>query len=80
VEVLLTEGHDVGHVDLVECRQHGVRVLSVLQTLSDALPHPVHLDPLLGTRTGDLFAVVLWRDFNSGRLDRLSVADGSDWN
>jgi hypothetical protein len=43
VLVVLPQLHDVGHVQLVEGRQHRVRVLRLLQARSDLQPHPVHL-------------------------------------
>lgn len=30
------------HVDLIESSQHRTRILGLLQTLSNALPHPIH--------------------------------------
>mmetsp|Transcript_842 Transcript_842/g.2144 ORF Transcript_842/g.2144 Transcript_842/m.2144 type:complete len:415 (-) Transcript_842:394-1638(-) len=42
VLVLLPEGHEVGHVDLVKGGEHGVGVLGPLEPLGDALPHAGH--------------------------------------
>jgi hypothetical protein len=39
---LLSDVHEAAHIYLVEGRQHGVGVLGLLQTLSDADAHAAH--------------------------------------
>lgn len=47
------------HVNLIESGEHRTGVLSLLQTLSDALPHPVHF--LLKGRVGQVLPTwCLW--------------------
>ena len=45
VPVLGTQSHDGPHVRLVECREDGSRILSVLEALRDAPPQPGHRHP-----------------------------------
>lgn len=66
---------NVPHVDLVESGEHGVGVLSILQTLSNAHAHSVGLDTDLITSSSD---GVLWVD--SFRNDNASDWDSSDWS
>ena len=46
---LLPQLNETAHINLVEGGQHGVSVLSVLQSLCNPLPHSVHLN-LTGER------------------------------
>mmetsp|Transcript_74552 Transcript_74552/g.189155 ORF Transcript_74552/g.189155 Transcript_74552/m.189155 type:complete len:215 (+) Transcript_74552:764-1408(+) len=48
VFVLLAEGHQGGHVHLVERRESGLRLLRTLEVLGDGQPHAGHLDSVLG--------------------------------
>ncbi len=48
--VFLPELHDVGHVQLVEGGQHGIRILRLLQARRNLQPHPVHFHPAAGER------------------------------
>ena len=66
VLVLRAHRHDVGHVDLVEGRQHRRRVLHVLQPPRDGLAQPRHLHALFARGViGRRGAAHLYR---SGRL------------
>ena len=47
VLVGVTQGHDGAHVDLVEGREHGGRLLGLLQATGDGLPQPGHAHALL---------------------------------
>lgn len=41
------------HIDLIESGEHSINVLCVLETLSNALSHAVHLDASLRTVAAD---------------------------
>ena len=62
--------HDVAHVQFIESCQHGVGVLSLLQPAGDLLPHPVHLDPVLGPGARDGGGRVRGRQLHHGRRTR----------
>jgi hypothetical protein len=61
------------HVDLVEGGEHSVRVLSLLQSLSDPLSHAVHLHSGFRTGSGDLLSRVARRQLDSGPAQRLRL-------
>lgn len=42
---------DIPHVDFIKRGQHGVGVLCFLQPLGNLQSHPVHLHPLLRSRS-----------------------------
>lgn len=46
--------HNVAHVNLVEGRQEGVRILGLLQFAGDSLAHFVHFDARFQTLTANL--------------------------
>ena len=54
---LLPHFNEVAHVHLIECCQHGVGVLSLLESLSYSLPHSVHLNLKRKPVNGDNIAI-----------------------
>eukprot|EP00050_Salpingoeca_kvevrii_P016586 m.56840 g.56840 ORF g.56840 m.56840 type:complete len:307 (+) comp7036_c0_seq1:1183-2103(+) len=62
------EGHDVGHVNLVESGEHGSNVLGLLEALGSALAHARHLGASDTAKEGGISGLGggLWR----GRLGR----------
>lgn len=58
VLVLRSEGDELGHVDLVEGRERGGRVLRLLKSLGDPESHPVHLNPSLVPASFDLSSLL----------------------
>mmetsp|Transcript_57421 Transcript_57421/g.122133 ORF Transcript_57421/g.122133 Transcript_57421/m.122133 type:complete len:305 (-) Transcript_57421:578-1492(-) len=74
VLVLLSHGHETGHVDLVEGGESGLSLLSALQVLGDGLSHAGHLDPVLASACncrGSFFRSLLLLGSSSGRLRSL---------
>merc|ERR1719277_1403737 len=72
--IFFSQLHDVTHVQFIECCQHGVCVLSLLQTTGNLHPHPVHLDPVFRSCSSHAGGRVSW-----GHLHHWSCSSCWTW-
>lgn len=61
----------VPHIDFVECGEHSIHILSLLQPLRYPQPHSIHLNPLFTAGAGDFLGRIRRRQFDGGCLDSL---------